>query len=103
MECNRCHARVGKPQATAGIFTILPGGLIAAIVLGIGAGHFSHALNIWVVIMLGCFAALPLWAFFAWLLWESPRWITFLRHGFKNCPHCGARDWKKPHYSGFGL
>jgi len=55
MECNRCHGLVGKPQAVAGIFTILPGGLIAAIVLGIGTGRLSHVLHTWEVILLGSY------------------------------------------------
>ncbi len=44
-----------------------------------------------------------LWFLTCYLVWEGPRWVTAIRNRFRECPNCGARDWDRPHWGGFGL
>lgn len=102
IECNRCHKKLGTPQAFAGIYTILPAAFITGILFGVVSGLLKHfKISISVLVMIP--AAIFIWFFLACFLGELPRWLTFLRYGFSRCPQCGARDWGKPYYSGFGL
>jgi hypothetical protein len=95
IQCKNCSFKCGTPQATSGIFTILPAMVVTGILCGMLAHHIGK--------ILALLAALPIWFFFSWILWELPRWLTFLRYGLRRCPKCGARSWNRPRYSGFGL
>ena len=94
IKCKRCGTTCGNPQATGGIFTILP----AALITGVACAFLVAEIKGWAFL-----AAIPLWFILTWVLWEFPRWITFLRYGLRDCPKCGARSWERPEYSGFGL
>lgn len=94
IECNHCHKQFGEPQAVGLLFTGGP----AAIITGIVCGALERYIHGWKFVI-----ALPMWFFTTWFIWEFPRWIVSVRHAFRNCPNCGARDWGKPEYGGFGL
>lgn len=95
IKCNQCQQEFGEHHAAGGIFTFFPAGVITGLV----CGFLGHILPIWLLLLL----VIPLWWLFAWGLWELPRWLTSLRHWRRRCPQCGARNWGRPRYSGFGL
>jgi len=102
IDCNNCHAKIGTPRGAAGIFTLLPAAAVTGLLLGFlvawGRRH-GYGWSGWAAMVV----ALPLWVLFSWVLYELPRWLTRLRFRFRPCPQCGARDWGRPYYSGFGL
>jgi hypothetical protein len=102
IECKKCHKRLGTARAVTGVVTFLCAAILTGILLGMGVPilerlkvHLS-----WLFLLVG---AIFIWLLLSWFVWELPRWLTFLRYGLKRCPECGARDWGRPHYSGFGV
>lgn len=84
------------------ILTILPTAIVTGFVLGVVATWAKEqgvSWGVWGVAIV----AIPLYLLFSSLFWELPRWLTKLRYSSKPCPHCGARDWGRPQYSGFGI
>jgi hypothetical protein len=103
IECNSCHKKVGKPEASGGGIILLLAACITGVLLGVVAPvltrHYHIQLPGWSLFLIG----IPFWFFAAFILWELPRWLAYLRYGLRPCPSCGARNWGRPHYSGFGL
>jgi hypothetical protein len=91
--CRQCGTRIGTPVAIGFLTTGLP----AAVVAGISCGLLAR-LSVWFLL-----AGLPLWIAFTWLFWEGPRWLATLRNRWRRCPGCGAREWSRPKWGGFGL
>lgn len=94
IKCNRCHQQLGEPVALAGIFTWVPAAIITAITCSV----IECVIHGWAFLI-----AIPLWVFLTWILCELPRWRAMLRYYRHPCPKCGACDWARPQYSGFGL
>jgi len=94
IKCKQCGSRSGEPVAVGGVTTMLP----AAVVTGLMGGVLMHWMGNWIYLLL-----LPLWVLLTWLFWEGPRWLTALRYRRRHCPQCGACQWERPEYSGFGL
>ena len=102
IECNQCHKKTGTPQAASRILTIVPTAVVTGVLLGVIVKWAKDQGMSWGICGVSV-VAIPLYLFFSWMFWELPRWITKLRYGSKPCPHCGARDWGSPRYSGFGI
>ena len=94
IRCQACGSEFGSHQVAAGVTTMLP----AAALTGALAGVFIRRLP--VLVALG---TLPSWMLLSWVLWECPRWLTRAWYAFHRCPRCGACEWGRPFYSGFGL
>jgi hypothetical protein len=106
MECKSCHEKLGTPRMARAVFTVIPASGVS--------GLLCALLNDWVRDSIfhrhtdsigpdGLIFAIPFLALFSWLFWQIPRWRMRSRYGQIPCPHCGASDWARPRYSGFGF
>src|SRR6266852_3528125 len=107
MECKSCHEKIGTPQAARASFTFIPAagisGLLCALLSFWLWEHSVFGPHTDVIGAHGLIFAIPFLALFSWLFWQFPRWRMRSRYRHMPCPHCGACDWGRPRYSGFGL
>jgi hypothetical protein len=104
MECKSCHESVGVPRAASVIKIVLPATAISAFLCALLDEWAHYALfhsRSDAIGGEGLIFAIPFAAFFSWLFWQIPRSRMKLRYKGSNCPHCGARNWGPPRYSGF--
>jgi hypothetical protein len=94
IQCNNCKREYGTAMVTSGIRMALH----ASVATGVLCGILWRMLSYWMIPL-----GVVLWIFFAWVSWESPRWLMYLRYGRKPCPECGVKAWNRPGYSGWGL
>ena len=103
--CRRCGNTVGSSAAVGCVSTAFPAAVLSSALLYVAVRFIKHSIGqlVWWLGLAMCLTYFVGTIALTFLFWEGPRWLAMLRNRFRRCPHCGARDWERPRYGGFGV